>query len=104
FPLFRLMAKLKGLRGTPLDIFGYQADRRMERALIGEYRDMIRDTASKLSTKTMPAAVEIAAAPELITGYGPVKEAGVEAYRVRVAERLPKLAPSSSSERVPEPA
>jgi indolepyruvate ferredoxin oxidoreductase len=102
-PLFRIMAKLKGLRGTPLDLFGYQSERRMERALIGEYRALIRDVASTVTPDTMPAAVEIAAAADLVAGYGPVKDAGVEAYRARVADLLPKLA-SSSSERLPEPA
>jgi indolepyruvate ferredoxin oxidoreductase len=103
-PLFRVMAKLKGLRGTPLDLFGYQAERRKERALIGEYRALIRDVAGKVTPDTMPAAVGIAASADLVAGYGPVKDAGVEAYRARVADLLPKLASSSSSERLPEPA
>ena len=98
------MAKLKGLRGTALDPFGYQADRRMERALIGEYRDLIRDVASRVTPETMPAAVEVAATADLIAGFGPVKEAGVIAYRARVADLLPKLSASSSSARLSEPA
>jgi len=90
-PLFSVLAKMKGLRGTALDLFGYTAERRMERALIGEYRALIHDVAGKVTPETMHAAVELAAAPELIAGYGPVKEAGVEAYRARVAELMPKL-------------
>jgi indolepyruvate ferredoxin oxidoreductase len=103
FPLFRMMAKFKGLRGTPFDPFGYAAERRMERALIGEYRDLIRQVVGKVTPATMHTAVEIAAAADLIAGYGPVKDAGVEAYRARVAELLPKL-DAASAERVPEPA
>jgi indolepyruvate ferredoxin oxidoreductase len=86
------MAKGKVLRGTPLDIFGLAAERRMERALPGEYRALIREVASKVRSATMPMAIEIAAAPELIAGYGPVKDEGVAKFRVRVTQLLPKLA------------
>ncbi|MEZ5743624.1 MAG: DUF6537 domain-containing protein [Sphingomonadaceae bacterium] len=55
-------------------IFGYTAERKMERALIGEYRDTIRAVAAKVTPETLHTAVEIAAAPDLIAGYGPVKE------------------------------
>ncbi len=91
FPLFRMMAKMKGLRGSPLDLFGFTAERRLERALIGEYKQLVRTVAGKLTAQTVHAAVELAAAPELIAGYGPVKEEGVAAYRARVAELLPRL-------------
>ena len=91
FPLFRLMARAKVLRGTPFDLFGYAAERKMERALIGEYRELMRDVAAKVTGKTMHAAVEVAAAAELIAGYGPVKDEGVAKFRARVAELLPKL-------------
>ncbi len=91
FPLFRAMARLKGLRGTPFDPFGYMAERRMERALIGEYRALMRNVAGAVTPATMDTASEIAAAADLITGYGPVKDVGVEAYRAKVAELLPKL-------------
>ena len=91
FPLFRLLAKLKGLRGGALDIFGYTKERRMERALIGEYQNLIRDVAERVKGDTMHAAVELAAAPELVSGYGPVKDEGVEAYHARVAELLPQI-------------
>jgi indolepyruvate ferredoxin oxidoreductase len=105
-PLFRLLAKLKGLRGTAFDIFGYMADRRLERALIGEYRTLIRTVADKVTAATMPVAIELAVAAELIAGYGPVKEAGAEAYRARVAELLPKLdaQPSAAEARIPQTA
>ena len=90
-PAFRLLAKLKGLRGTALDPLGWQADRKLERALIGEYRDLIRKVADRVTPATLHTAVELAAAPELIAGYGPVKDAGAEAYQTRIAELLPKL-------------
>ena len=96
FPLFRLMARAKALRGTPLDLFGYAAERKMERALIGEYRELMRDLAAKVTGATMHAAIELAAAPDLIAGYGPVKDEGVAKFRARVAEVLSKLEGASA--------
>lgn len=105
FPVFAGLAKLKGLRGTVFDPFGHTAERRMERALPGEYRALVEDVARRVTPQTMTAAVEIAAAADLVLGYGPVKEAGVAAYRERVAALLPGLgAESASTERVAEPA
>ena len=95
FPAFGLLAKLKGLRGTLLDPFGFTAERRMERALISEYRALAETIAARVTPKTMATAVELAAAADLIAGYGPVKEAGVAAYRARVAELLPRLSDAS---------
>ena len=102
FPLFRLMAGAKGLRGTWLDLFGYAAERKMERALIGEYRDLVRGVASKVTAESMHAAVELAAATDLIAGYGPVKDDGVAKFRARVAELLPKLEAAPTAQQVPE--
>jgi indolepyruvate ferredoxin oxidoreductase len=82
------MAKLKGLRGTPFDPFGYMADRKLERALIGEYEALIRSLAGQMTPERLDVATQIAAAPALVAGYGPVKEAGVIAYRARVEELL----------------
>ncbi len=96
FPVFRLLAKAKRLRGTPLDLFGYSAERRMERALIGEYRDLVRRIAGTVTTAAMPAAIELAAAPDLIAGYGPVKDGGVAAFRAQVAQLLPKLSQAAT--------
>ena len=90
-PVFGMLAKGKGLRGTWVDPFGHTAERRMERALIGEYRALVREIAAKVQVETMEAAIELAAAPALIAGYGPVKEAGVAAYRARVVELRPRL-------------
>jgi indolepyruvate ferredoxin oxidoreductase len=106
FPLFRVLARLKGLRGGTLDIFGHTAERRMERALIGEYMGLVRDVAVRMTPETMHAAIELAAAPELVSGYGPVKDAGVEAYRARIAELLPQLDDTATapSHRADEPA
>lgn len=88
---FRVLAKLKGLRGTALDPFGRTAERRTERALIGEYRASIERQLSGLTLNTHERAVEIARIPELIKGYGHVKERNLAAARIRWAalERAP---------------
>jgi indolepyruvate ferredoxin oxidoreductase len=74
------------------DPFGHTAERRMERALIGEYRAMVSDLADRVTPDTLDAARKIAATAALVSGYGPVKEAGVVRYRARVAELLARLA------------
>jgi indolepyruvate ferredoxin oxidoreductase len=71
---FGVLAKFKGLRGTALDIFGYTAERKMERALIGEYRDTVAGLLPKLTAENLTQAVAIASIPEDIRGYGHVKE------------------------------
>jgi indolepyruvate ferredoxin oxidoreductase len=85
---FKLLAKLKGLRGGAFDVFGYTAERKMERALIAEYRGMIDDVLRSLDASTHATAVELAALPEQIRGFGHVKEKAVAEYRVRKAELL----------------
>jgi indolepyruvate ferredoxin oxidoreductase len=70
---FRILALLKGLRGTALDPFGRTAERRTERALIGEYRASVDELLQTLSSRNLVAAVEIASLPEGIRGYGHVK-------------------------------
>ncbi|MFN4005716.1 MAG: indolepyruvate ferredoxin oxidoreductase family protein [Hylemonella sp.] len=70
---FALLARLKGLRGTPLDPFGYSAERRSERALIGRYRACIEELLATLAPANHAAAVEIARIPEQIRGFGHVK-------------------------------
>jgi indolepyruvate ferredoxin oxidoreductase len=85
---FKLLAKMKGLRGGAFDLFGYTAERRMERALIAEYREMIAGLLGSLDASNYANAVELAGLPEQIRGFGHVKEKAVEAYRVRKAELL----------------
>jgi len=74
FGVFRFLARLKGLRGTALDIFGYTAERRHERALIDEYFATVNELLAKLDHENLSLAVEIASLPEQIRGYGHVKD------------------------------
>ena len=83
----RMMAKLKRLRGTPLDVFGYTAERKMERALIKQYEADMRDVLPKLDENTREAIVALAELPLQIRGFGPVKEAN-EAKAAKRREEL----------------
>ncbi|HJS01983.1 MAG TPA: indolepyruvate ferredoxin oxidoreductase family protein [Variovorax sp.] len=87
---FRLLAKLKGLRGTALDPFGRTEERKTERALIGEYRASIEELLSGLNAGNHALALEIASLPEQIRGYGHVKERNLEAARTRWADLMAK--------------
>jgi len=78
---FRVLAKLKFLRGTALDPFGRSAERRTERALIGEYRACLDELLGGLDAGSLGRAVEIASLPEEIRGYGHVKERHLAAAR-----------------------
>ncbi|MFO1191335.1 MAG: indolepyruvate ferredoxin oxidoreductase family protein [Rhodoferax sp.] len=78
---FRVLARLKGLRGTAWDLFGRTAERREERALIGEYTACIEELLATLDADRLAAAVEIARIPEQIRGYGHVKARHLKAAR-----------------------
>jgi len=82
---FKLLAKLKGLRGGAFDIFGKTEERQMERALIGEYRASIDEVLGSLNAGNLPLATEIARVPEDIRGYGHVKERHLHAARPKWA-------------------
>ncbi len=88
FGAFKLLARLKGLRGGAFDVFGYTAERKMERALIGEYRVMVEALLGKLSAGNYADAVELASLPDDIRGFGHVKEKAVAEFRARKAELL----------------
>jgi len=78
---FKLLAKLKGLRGTRLDILGRTEERKTERALIGEYMQYVEATLQGLDVQTHAHAVDVARVPENIKGFGHVKERNIQAAR-----------------------
>ena len=80
---FGVLAKLKFLRGTALDVFGKTEERRTERALIGEYEALVREVVSGLKAGNLSLAVELAKLPDGIRGYGHVKENNLRAVRVK---------------------
>lgn len=84
----RWLAKLRRLRGTRLDIFGYSAERRTERALIDEYEFILDELLSGLTPENHELACKIAELPSGIRGYGHVKERNLAAFRTRLDELL----------------
>ena len=86
--LFRLLAALKPLRGTPVDPFGWTHERRMERALIRQYEADMAEVLDRLTPATLDAAVGLAELPLAIRGFGPVKAANAEAAAKRRDELL----------------
>lgn len=89
--LFGWLAKLKGLRGSALDIFGRHPERVTERALIQEYRDHIAHILQSLNANNHGVAIDIAQVPDQIRGFGHVKERNVAAARTRWQQLLPQL-------------
>jgi indolepyruvate ferredoxin oxidoreductase len=88
---FRGLRAAKGLRGTPLDLFGWAGMRRTERALVGEYQALVRSALDALTPDTVERVVEIAALADEVRGYEEVKVAAVERFRARAAEALAAL-------------
>lgn len=78
---FKILARMKGLRGTAFDPFGRTAERKMERELIVHFEEQMRMVCAKLTPANHAAAVELASLPGQIRGFGHVKEANVEKVR-----------------------
>ena len=78
-----MLAKLRFLRGTALDIFGYSPDRKLERDLIAGYEKDVATVLSLLSPVNADIAVELLSLPDRIRGYGPVKEKAVKDAKAR---------------------
>ncbi|SEM14042.1 indolepyruvate ferredoxin oxidoreductase [Roseovarius tolerans] len=85
---FGLLAKLKMLRGTPLDPFGRTEERKMERALIRQYEADMAEALPKLDTRTRDAILALAELPLSIRGFGPVKQANEQKAAKRREELL----------------
>jgi len=89
--VFGLLAKLKGLRGTAFDPFGYTEERRTERRLIADYENLLNEILPKLTSDNHPLAVGLAAVPEKIRGFGHVKLRNLkaaEAHRDALLEQF----------------
>jgi len=89
--LFRVLAPLRRLRGTPFDIFGYTAERRHERAAIDDYLRLVESLLPRLAGDQYDTLVELARLPESMRGYGHVKAANVAAATEREALLLKNL-------------
>jgi indolepyruvate ferredoxin oxidoreductase len=94
---FAVLAKLKFLRGTAFDPFGYSAERQTERHLISEYEQLLGDLCEHLTPANHRIAVELAMIPEKIRGFGPVKQrhlAAAKAEEAALLERFRAAAPT----------
>ncbi len=85
-PFFRMLANMKGLRGTALDLFGKAEVRREEQRLPAEYRGLIDQALATLTPATYDVAVELAELPDMIRGYEDIKLANIVKFRERVQE------------------
>ena len=83
---FKLLAKLKGLRGGPFDLFGRTAERKTERRLITDYENSIAKIIANLTEDNLATAIEIARTPDMVRGYGHIKEKNTAEYERRRAE------------------
>ena len=81
---FRLLYRMRPIRGTALDIFGYARVRREERALIAEYRATIQRLIGGLAADNYDRAVEVAALPDMIRGYEDIKLRNIDRYRTEL--------------------
>jgi indolepyruvate ferredoxin oxidoreductase len=90
-PAFQLLKSMKGLRGTALDPFGYAEVRRVERALIGEYRQLVETALVRLSPVTHGAAVTLAELPDEIRGYEHIKLESVARFRDKAKQLIAQL-------------
>jgi indolepyruvate ferredoxin oxidoreductase len=94
---FKVLARMKGLRGTWMDVFGRTEERRMERRLIAEYETLVAEILAKLAPSNHRTAVELASLPMEMRGFGHVKDANVKKVKAKEALLLARF-------RSPEPA
>ncbi|OLL31321.1 indolepyruvate ferredoxin oxidoreductase [Burkholderia sp. SRS-W-2-2016] len=85
---FRMLAKLKILRGTAFDPFGYTSERRHERASIDEFCALVMQVAQQLTGANLPVAIELAKLPQSVRGFGHVRQRNVDAAGAKRAQLL----------------
>ncbi len=98
---FKILAWLKILRGTPFDLFGYTAERKMERNLIYWYEGLISILLKELPHYGVSRLLPIAAAPMDIRGYGPIKVKAAHDVRTHINALLGELTRDDESRGVP---
>jgi indolepyruvate ferredoxin oxidoreductase len=89
--VFKVLTKLKRLRGTPFDIFGYSEDRKLERQLLADYEQLVEELLKGLDARNHEAAVELALLPAQMRGFGHVKHRHVKHAQKRQTELLQKF-------------
>jgi indolepyruvate ferredoxin oxidoreductase len=99
FVVFRLLRRLKGLRGTRLDPFARTAERRMERKVLADYEVLLEEIVATLTPESHQLAVQLAELPENIRGFGHVKWRNfrqTEDVKARLIERFRAMTPAST--------
>jgi len=86
--VLEVLAPLRRLRGTPLDVFGHTAERRLERQLVRDYEALVDELLRGLAADKLELAVKLARLPEGIRGYGHVKVANVASVKAQWADWL----------------
>ncbi|MFE1752405.1 indolepyruvate ferredoxin oxidoreductase family protein [Streptomyces anandii] len=95
-PAFRALRALRRVRGTRLDLFGLHPVRRLERELVGEYRESVGDALALLTAENLPVVRRLAELPDAVRGYEDVKLASVEHYRAEKARVTAELRESAA--------
>ncbi len=95
---FRVLAKFKFLRGTKFDIFGYHHDRKVERALIAEYEEAMDLVLAKLNGANRDVCLALLNLPDMIRGYGPVKDSNIKKAKGQKQALLVKLNGAASND------
>ncbi|HEX6651645.1 MAG TPA: indolepyruvate ferredoxin oxidoreductase family protein [Thermoleophilaceae bacterium] len=90
-PAFKLLYRMRRLRGTKLDPFGYAKVRRVERELIAGYETLVDEALSLLTPETHDTAVELLELPDVIRGYEEIKLRNVVLYRKRADAILKRM-------------
>ncbi len=88
---FRLLAGLRWLRGTPLDLFGYTQERRLERRVLKDYQSLITGLIPKMTVENLAVVVKLASLPDHIRGFGHVRLASIEAAKQQETTLLKQL-------------
>jgi indolepyruvate ferredoxin oxidoreductase len=88
---FKGLARLRGLRGTAFDPFGGLADRKLERALIGEFETLVSELCTSLDSSNLETATTLARSPQAIKGFGHVKAASLAKVRAQQSDLLLKF-------------
>ena len=98
-PLFKALRSLRFLRGSALDPFGYMEERRTERALIREYEDTVARLLARLDSQNQALALEIAAIPDEIRGFGHIKARNLAPARKKWQELLARYEAGQAAQR-----
>jgi len=94
-PVFRALHRLRFLRGTHFDAFGYSRERRAERRLIADYERALQLVVTHLTAGNFEAALELLTLPQRVRGFGPVKMQAIADYDVKHRSLLSRLCGSS---------